>query len=238
MAFDPPRASRPASRAAPSPSDASRPPMAAFRFLTAGESHGQTLGVTIEGVPAGLPLTAEALAGRPRPPATRLRPRSAPADRARPRRDRRRRAPWRDARFADPPPRRQPRLGELDAGDAGRAARRGGSRRARRAGGRRQQARRTGHPRPARPRRSRRRPEVRLQRRPQRARTRLRTRDRGAGRGRRRRAGVPPRARNRGLVLHRRGRRRRGRSRQHDALPRRGRRVTAALPRSGGRGGG
>ena len=59
--FDPPRASRPASRAAPSPSDASRPPMAAFRFLTAGESHGQTLGVTIEGVPAGLPLTAEAL---------------------------------------------------------------------------------------------------------------------------------------------------------------------------------
>src|SRR5215207_5082993 len=35
--------------------------MAAFRFLTAGESHGQTLGVTIEGVPAGLPLAAEAL---------------------------------------------------------------------------------------------------------------------------------------------------------------------------------
>ena len=35
--------------------------MAAFRFLTAGESHGQTLGVTIEGVPAGLPLAADAL---------------------------------------------------------------------------------------------------------------------------------------------------------------------------------
>jgi len=32
-----------------------------FRFLTAGESHGKTLGVTIEGVPAGLLLTAEAL---------------------------------------------------------------------------------------------------------------------------------------------------------------------------------
>jgi chorismate synthase len=32
--------------------------MPAFRFLTAGESHGQTLGVTIEGVPAGLRLTA------------------------------------------------------------------------------------------------------------------------------------------------------------------------------------
>jgi chorismate synthase len=29
---------------------------AAFRFLTAGESHGRTLGVIIEGVPAGLPL--------------------------------------------------------------------------------------------------------------------------------------------------------------------------------------
>ncbi len=36
--------------------------MAAFRFLTAGESHGPTLGVTIEGVPAGLTLTADALA--------------------------------------------------------------------------------------------------------------------------------------------------------------------------------
>jgi chorismate synthase len=36
--------------------------MAAFRFLTAGESHGQTLGVTIEGVPAGLPLSSDALA--------------------------------------------------------------------------------------------------------------------------------------------------------------------------------
>src|ERR1700752_2656942 len=28
-----------------------------FRFLTAGESHGRTPGVTIEGVPAGLGLT-------------------------------------------------------------------------------------------------------------------------------------------------------------------------------------
>jgi chorismate synthase len=32
-----------------------------FRFLTAGESHGPTLGVILEGIPAGLPLTAEAL---------------------------------------------------------------------------------------------------------------------------------------------------------------------------------
>ena len=37
-------------------------PVAAFRFLTAGESHGQTLSVTIEGVPAGLALSAERLA--------------------------------------------------------------------------------------------------------------------------------------------------------------------------------
>ncbi|HEY8868665.1 MAG TPA: chorismate synthase [Candidatus Limnocylindrales bacterium] len=33
-----------------------------FRFLTAGESHGPTLGATIEGVPAGLELTADDLA--------------------------------------------------------------------------------------------------------------------------------------------------------------------------------
>jgi chorismate synthase len=33
-----------------------------FRFLTAGESHGRTLGIIVEGVPAGLPLTADELA--------------------------------------------------------------------------------------------------------------------------------------------------------------------------------
>ena len=36
--------------------------MAAFRFLTAGESHGPALGTIVEGVPAGLPLTADGLA--------------------------------------------------------------------------------------------------------------------------------------------------------------------------------
>lgn len=36
--------------------------MTAFRFLTAGESHGPALGVTIEGVPAGLQLTADEIA--------------------------------------------------------------------------------------------------------------------------------------------------------------------------------
>jgi chorismate synthase len=34
----------------------------AFRFLTAGESHGPTLGVTVEGVPAGLALDEDAIA--------------------------------------------------------------------------------------------------------------------------------------------------------------------------------
>src|SRR5450432_2235569 len=36
--------------------------MGRLRFLTAGESHGPALGVTIEGVPAGLGLTADAIA--------------------------------------------------------------------------------------------------------------------------------------------------------------------------------
>ncbi len=36
--------------------------MGRLRFLTAGESHGRALGVTVEGVPAGLHLTAEDLA--------------------------------------------------------------------------------------------------------------------------------------------------------------------------------
>ena len=35
--------------------------MGRLRFLTAGESHGPTLGVTLEGVPAGLALSADAL---------------------------------------------------------------------------------------------------------------------------------------------------------------------------------
>ncbi len=33
-----------------------------FRFLTAGESHGQALGVIVEGLPAGIPLSADAIA--------------------------------------------------------------------------------------------------------------------------------------------------------------------------------
>ncbi len=36
--------------------------MTGFRFLTAGESHGPALGVTLEGLPAGIPVTAGAIA--------------------------------------------------------------------------------------------------------------------------------------------------------------------------------
>ena len=34
----------------------------AFRFLTAGESHGQALSATLEGLPAGIPISADAIA--------------------------------------------------------------------------------------------------------------------------------------------------------------------------------
>ena len=36
--------------------------MTAFRFLTAGESHGPALGATLEGLPAGVPVTADGIA--------------------------------------------------------------------------------------------------------------------------------------------------------------------------------
>ena len=36
--------------------------MGRFRFLTSGESHGQALGTIVEGVPAGMPLTADTIA--------------------------------------------------------------------------------------------------------------------------------------------------------------------------------
>ena len=36
--------------------------MTGFRFLTAGESHGPTLAATLEGLPAGIPVTADAIA--------------------------------------------------------------------------------------------------------------------------------------------------------------------------------
>ena len=36
--------------------------MTVFRFLTAGESHGPALGATLEGLPAGVPVTADGIA--------------------------------------------------------------------------------------------------------------------------------------------------------------------------------
>ncbi|HSG86083.1 MAG TPA: chorismate synthase, partial [Candidatus Limnocylindrales bacterium] len=36
--------------------------MGRLRFLTAGESHGRGLGVILEGIPAGLPVSVEAIA--------------------------------------------------------------------------------------------------------------------------------------------------------------------------------
>src|SRR5205807_5527885 len=46
----------------PAPRPRRSSPVGRFRFLTAGESHGQALGTIVEGVPAGLPLTAEMIA--------------------------------------------------------------------------------------------------------------------------------------------------------------------------------
>ena len=157
-------------RPSPRRADRHRGDMDRFRFITSGESHGPMLGAVVEGVPAGLALTEDDLA----------------VDLAR-----RQRGYGRGARQAIEHDRArilsgvrhgrtlgspillevdEPRLGELDPRDAGRAAERRGGRRARRARRRRQQARPADHPRPARARGPRRRAEVRLQRRAQRAR--------------------------------------------------------------------
>ena len=69
-----------------------------FRFLTAGESHGRTLGVIVEGVPAGLVADRGGPRRRHGSPPARLRPRRAPADRAGSRGDRGRRPARADAR--------------------------------------------------------------------------------------------------------------------------------------------
>ena len=175
--------------------------------------------------------------GRPRPPPARLRPRRAPGDRARPGRDRRRRPPRPDARLADPPPGREPRLGELDAGHAGR----GRSPRTRPRSSRRSADDGNKKATPV----TRVRPghadlagalkygfnDVRnvLERASARE-TAARVAAGGVARA------FLARARRRGLVVHRRGRRGRARSRARDALARGGGRVAAALPGSGRRG--
>ena len=114
---------------------------------------------------------------RPRAPPARPRPRRPDEDRDRPRRGHRRRPPRPHARRPDRAPGRQPRLRELGGADEPVAGR-GGDRR--------------GAPAAPRPRRPRRHPEVRADRRARHPRARERPRDRGA-RGRRRgRQGVPP----------------------------------------------
>ncbi len=59
----PPAPRRRASRAGPPPpTDRRADVVGRLRFLTAGESHGPTLSVTLEGIPAGLALSADQLA--------------------------------------------------------------------------------------------------------------------------------------------------------------------------------
>ena len=98
-----------------------------LRFLTAGESHGQTLVMTLDGMPAGLE-TRHRRPERPAPsPPGRLRSRPADADRKRPRRDHRRRSPWAHDGRANRPAHSQPRLGQLATDDV-RGARDAGRR--------------------------------------------------------------------------------------------------------------
>ena len=233
-----PATPRQASRPGPPRRTDGRHPVGRLRFLTAGESHGPTLGVTIEGVPAGLPLSADALA----------------VDLAR-----RQRGYGRGARQAIEHDRAEivagvrhgltlgspilllvanrdwenwTRVMQVEALADDEAAELAAARRGR------QQAGDAGHPRPARPRRPRRRAQVRLQRRPQRARAGVGAGDRGAGRRRRRRPARSSRelgvevwsfTAEVGGVARRSGAR--------DALARGGRRVAAALPGSRRRGG-
>ena len=206
----------------------------AFRFLTAGESHGPALGVTIEGVPAGPRADRGRHRRRPRPT-----PDAATAAGARQTIEQDRAEilggvrHGRDARLADPAARPQPRLGELDAGHAGRS----------RSTTRRRELL-ASSPRAA---TSGRRPVTRV--RPghadlagalkygfndvrnvlERASARETAARVAAGR---RRARVPARARDRGLVVHGRGRRRGGRPGQLHPLARRGRRLARCAART------
>ena len=146
-----------------------------LRFLTAGESHGQTLVMTA-GRDASGSRDRHRRPERPTPSSPgRLRPRTADADRKRPRRDHRGRSPRAYDRRPDRPAHSQPRLGQLAADDARRA----------RDAGRRDWQQAVGcHAAAAGTRRSRRRDQIRPHRRARCARTRQRPRNGGA-RGRR-----------------------------------------------------
>ena len=206
-----------------------------FRFLTAGESHGPTLGAIVEGVPAGLALTEDDievdLARRQRGYGRGAR-QTIEQDRARilsgvrhGRRSARRSCS--SSRTA---------TGRTGPGHAGRAADRGARGGARRARGRGQQARdrrspASGRATPT----SRRRSSTASTTSATRSSARPRARPR-RGSPRRDRPGVPARARDRGLVVHRGGRRRGARPGAGHPVARRGRRLAAALPGPRGRG--
>ncbi len=210
--------------------------MTGFRFLTAGESHGPALGATLEGLPAGIPVTADAIA-------VDLRRRQGgygrgarqviEQDRAEilagVRHGRTIGSPvlllvrnrdwesWTRVMQVEP-------LSDEEAAELAALAD-GGNRRAQAV-----TRVRPGHADLAG------RPEVRLRRRPPDPRARLGPRDGRARRRGRGLPGVPRRARDRGLVVHGRGRRRRGRPRCLHPLARGGRGVAPALPRPGGGG--
>ena len=150
--------------------------MAAFRFTTAGESHGPGLVAIVEGLPAGLELEPRADRPRDGAPPARPRPRRADEDRARRGRGALRDPPRAHAREPGRDAGREPRLRELGRADEPLAGRRRG---------------RGVAPPATRARRPRRGAEVRPSRRPQRARARQRPRDRRPGGRRRAREGVP-----------------------------------------------
>ena len=95
-----------------------------LRFLTAGESHGPSLSVIVEGLPAGLAIDVEADRRRTRATPTRLRPRTADALRARRTATHRRRAPRPHPRLPGrhrDPELRVAQVGRRDVGGAGHA---------------------------------------------------------------------------------------------------------------------
>ena len=103
--------------------------MTAFRFTTAGESHGPGLVAIVEGLPAGLELDRERARPRHGAPPARPRARRPDEDRERLGRDPLRRAPRANARQPGRGPGRQPRLRQLGGADepvAGRRRGRGG----------------------------------------------------------------------------------------------------------------
>ena len=139
-----------------------------LRFLTAGESHGRALVVIVEGLPAGLPVTAPEIAGELARRRLGLRARAPDALRGRrdhpARRHPPRAHPGLPGRHRD----RQHRMAQVGGGDVARP----------------RVALQGPHQAPPGPRRSGRDAEVRLRRRPRRARAGVGPRDRGPGGGR------------------------------------------------------